>query len=74
MLPFRHGYGYLVEPIMNMGGYAEASARLGIALNERILKDKAYYERRNPPVGLKKQSSDGILTLGRFVEQTALPE
>ena len=65
----RYGYGYLIEPMMKSGGYVAASERMGIALNNRTLKDNEYYERINPTVGLdikKKADKDGFLTLGRY--------
>lgn len=52
---------------MKAGGYAVVSERMGIDLNVRTLKDREYYERINPPVGLKKKETDGFLTLGRQV-------
>ena len=65
----RYGYGYLIEPMMKSGGYVAATERMGIALNDRTLKDNEYYERINPTVGLdikKKADKDGFLTLGRY--------
>eukprot|EP00752_Nemacystus_decipiens_P016466 g14720.t1 len=68
----RYGYGYLIEPMMKSGGYVAASERMGIALNNRTLKDNEYYERINPTVGLdmnKKADKDGFLTLGSAREE-----
>lgn len=55
---------------MKSGGYVAASERMGIALNDRTLKDNEYYERINPTEGLdikKKADKDGFLTLGRYL-------
>ncbi|CAM9325539.1 unnamed protein product [Ectocarpus fasciculatus] len=68
----RYGYGYLIEPMMKIGGYVAASERMGIDLNARTLKDNEYYERINPTVGLdiqKKADKDGFLTLGSAKEE-----
>ena len=55
--------------MMKSGGYVAASERMGIALNDRTLKDKEYYQRINPTAFLdikNKADEDGFLTLGRY--------
>lgn len=64
---FRFGYDYLIEPMMAIGGYTAVSERMGIALNERTLKDREYYEIRGMKLTPQKVEIDGFLTLGRQV-------
>lgn len=52
---------------MKVGGYVVASERLGIALNERTLKDRQFYQQRGVIPDLKTADTDGFLTLGRRV-------
>ncbi|CAM9554490.1 unnamed protein product [Discosporangium mesarthrocarpum] len=67
----RYGYGYLVNPLMNQGGYLQASARMGIPLKKRVLKDREYYREMTPKLALRKNDEEtgGFLALGSSLEK-----
>lgn len=59
------GYDYLIEPMINAGGFSTVSERMGIGMNVRTLKNEIEHERIDPLATFKVPETDGYLTLGR---------
>jgi hypothetical protein len=65
-----YGYQYLVEPIMNAGGYVAVSNALGIPISPMARRNRRGYEKGEQPLLLQPpQERQGFLALGGSLDE-----
>ncbi|CAM9631249.1 unnamed protein product [Phaeothamnion confervicola] len=65
----RYGYRYLIEPMMDQGGYVAVSERMGVSLNARRATRPPGYRRGDVPVLPREQLREGFLALGSALNE-----